>query len=66
MTKEELREERTSRGMTQEQFGQFLADLLGRARAYSKSEVSVYETGQRPVPARIALALLEDRMKGDS
>ena len=41
---------RASLGMSQAEFGQWLAQRLERERAYTGSEVSNWETGARGIP----------------
>lgn len=50
---ERLKEWREGAGMTQGEFGAYLAALLGRARAYDRREVSLIERGARVIPEAI-------------
>ncbi|MDX2277740.1 MAG: hypothetical protein NW206_19995 [Hyphomonadaceae bacterium] len=62
MTGAELRKERDDRELTQEDFGVFVAKLLGRERAYTRFEVSAWEIEDRPVPEAVERALLRLRL----
>jgi DNA-binding transcriptional regulator YiaG len=50
MKKIELTEFRQGRAMRQADFGAWLSAQLERQRAYTVSEVSNWETGQRDIP----------------
>ncbi len=64
MTGDELKSERLARSMTQAVFGAWLGLLLG-GKPYAQPRVHHWERGLRPVPARIELALLKERLKDE-
>lgn len=58
MTADELKEMREQRRMTGVEFGGWIAHLMGAERPYTRQEVNAWETGRRPIPATVELALL--------
>jgi hypothetical protein len=56
MTGEELREMRGDRSA--QEFGCHVADVMGKERPYTAQEVWNWENGLRPVPRRVAIALI--------
>lgn len=55
MSAEQLREIRGDRSA--QEFGEFLAELMGKERPYTAQEVWNWENGLRPVPQRVASRL---------
>lgn len=55
MSAEDLREMRGDRSA--QEFGQFVADVMGKSRSYTAQEIWNWENGLRPVPSRVATAL---------
>ena len=60
MQKSFLTEFRASLGISQVEFGQWLAQRLERERAYTGSEVSNWETGARGIPYAVQAAVYRD------
>jgi len=61
MTGKQLKAIRDERGETGEEFGAYLARLVGEERSYNRQEINAWESGRRAVPAKIELALLQAR-----
>lgn len=59
----DIRKERERLGMTGEAFGEYLSGLIGSDRAYTRAEVSGWETDLRPFPARLELALVRQKLE---
>ena len=55
MSAEQLKEIRGERSA--QEFGEFLADLMGKDRPYTAQEIWNWENGLRPVPQRVATRL---------
>jgi hypothetical protein len=66
MTQDELIAERERLGLTRPKFGVWLAEKMGKARAYTQSEVYHWETGRRPVPAAVEILFLKARLIVDT
>lgn len=62
MTQDELIAERERLGLSRPKFGQWLAEKMGRVRAYTQSEVYHWETGRRAVPAAVEIVFLKERL----
>ena len=56
MSAEQLKEIRGDRSA--QEFGQFVAELMGNDRPYTAQEVWNWENGHRPVPRRVATVVL--------
>ena len=63
MTQDELIAERERLGLSRPKFGEWLAARMGKARAYTQSEVYHWETGRRSVPAAVEVVFLRERLK---
>jgi len=63
LTGAQLRKERERLDMTGEAFGEYLAELTGNPRAYTRAEVSNWETEARPFPAHLELALVRRQLE---
>lgn len=64
MSGADLRAERQRLGMTQTEFGDHIAKLLGNARAYLQQEVDAWENERgRKVPAKVESALLRAQLE---
>ncbi len=53
MTGKELKDLRKAKGLSQQQFG----EVLGYAPSGAKTQISKFETGKTPIPARISAKL---------
>lgn len=58
----QFRAERVAHAMTGAQFGAYLADKLGRQRAYDRREISAWETGSVPLPEAVERVILRLRL----
>lgn len=62
MTKDDLIIERERLGLSRPKLGAWLAAKMGKARAYSQSEIYHWETGRRPVPAAVEVVFLKEQL----
>lgn len=63
MTGKQLRALRIERGETGDAFGAYLARVADEPRPYTRQEVNAWESGRRPVPLAIELALLKAKAR---
>lgn len=63
MTKRELADFRRDLEMQQADFGQWLAEQLGKKRPYTNTEVSNWETGVRSVPYAVQAAVYKAKLE---
>lgn len=62
MTKDELIVERERLGLSRPKLGIWLAEKMGKPRAYTQSEIYHWETGRRSVPAAVEVVFLKARL----